>query len=474
MFNLKRHGKIKNDKIMRWRLELSMYDFDIVYRTGEENIPADTLSRVKVMSLTLDKLFELHKALCHPGVSRMSHFVKSRNLPFSIEEIKRMTESCRDCRECKPQYYRPAQSHLIKATQPFERLNLDFKGPLPSTDKKRYILTIIDEYSRFPFAFPCEDVSARTIVACLSELFSVFGMPTYIHSDRGSGFMSAELKSFLLQKGISSSRTTSYNPAGNGQVEKFNGTLWKTVCLALRSKNLPINHWQEVMLDALHSSLLCTATNATPHERLFSFQSKSTSGVSVPSWLATPGKVLLKRQARNSKFEPLVDEVHLIQANPQYALRIRISRWYNNFCRSNRSSRHYNTSHRRRKDRDIYANGRTLVDFSDEEGYGKYLDLHEPYDKYMNIKGIEGSKDLMMFGELHLNFVKRIDYLAYLETFDRLFDIPKEKKTHEYKRYIIVLLDYLYYYCQRVQPLVDLDKEMEETQEEFDRNWAQG
>lgn len=30
-----------------------------------------------------------------------------------------------------------------------------------------------------------------------------------------------------------------------------------------------------------------------------------------------------------------------------------------------------------------------MVDFSDEEGYGKYLDLHEAYDKYINIKGIE-------------------------------------------------------------------------------------
>lgn len=30
-----------------------------------------------------------------------------------------------------------------------------------------------------------------------------------------------------------------------------------------------------------------------------------------------------------------------------------------------------------------------LVDFSDEEGYGKYLDLHEAYDKFINIKGIE-------------------------------------------------------------------------------------
>ncbi|XP_028411958.1 splicing factor 3A subunit 3-like [Dendronephthya gigantea] len=98
-----------------------------------------------------------------------------------------------------------------------------------------------------------------------------------------------------------------------------------------------------------------------------------------------------------------------------------------------------------------------LVDFSDEEGYGKYLDLHEAYDKYINIKGIE-----------------KQDYLTYLETFDRLFDIPKEKKTHEYKRYIIFLLDYLYDYCQRVQPLLDIEKEMKETEEEFENNWSQG
>ena len=31
-------------------------------------------------------------------------------------------------------------------------------------------------------------------------------------------------------------------------------------------------------------------------------------------------------------------------------------------------------------------------------------------------------------------FLQRIDYLTYLETFDRLFDIPKEKKNPEYRR----------------------------------------
>ena len=35
------HRKLKNHKIMRWQIELSIFDFDIVYRCGEENIPAD-------------------------------------------------------------------------------------------------------------------------------------------------------------------------------------------------------------------------------------------------------------------------------------------------------------------------------------------------------------------------------------------------------------------------------------------------
>jgi hypothetical protein len=32
-----------------------------------------------------------------------------------------------------------------------------------------------------------------------------------------------------------------------------------------------------------------------------------------------------------------------------------------------------------------------LVDFTDEEGYGKYLDLHECYIRYFNLKGVEVS-----------------------------------------------------------------------------------
>ncbi len=64
---------------------------------------------------------------------------------------------------------------------------------------------------------------------------------------------------------------------------------------------------------------MCTATNQTPHERFFVHQLRSSKANSIPSWLASPRKVLMKRNVRASKHEPLVDEVDLIDANPHYA-----------------------------------------------------------------------------------------------------------------------------------------------------------
>ena len=125
MFDQWHKGKIKNDKIMRWRVELSCYSFDIVYRPGKENVPSNAFSRNSFAAVLSDSLYQLHQSLSHPGITRISNFIKVQNLPYSVEEIKRMTNTCRICCECKPRYHRPAKSHLIEATQPFERLNID-------------------------------------------------------------------------------------------------------------------------------------------------------------------------------------------------------------------------------------------------------------------------------------------------------------------------------------------------------------
>lgn len=126
----------------------------------------------------------------------------------------------------------------------------------------------------FAFAFPCSDMSSSTVIKCLDQIFTLCGMPSYIHSDHGISFLSQELKQYLSQRGIAMSKTTPYHPIGNGQAERYNGIIWKSVRLYLKSMNLPDSQWELVLPDALHSirSLLSTSTNATPHKRFFNFQ----------------------------------------------------------------------------------------------------------------------------------------------------------------------------------------------------------
>lgn len=252
----------------------------------------------------------------------MFHWLRTKNLPYSLDEVKRMTSECPICAEVKPRFVKH-QGHLIKATSPMERLNIDFKGSVPSNSRNHYILTVVDEYSRFPFAFPCPDLTSATVIKCLSKLFNMFGLPAFVHSDRGSSFLSHELTSFLHSKGVATSLSSPYNPRGNGQVERYNGIIWKTVTLALKNNQLPTTHWESVLDEALHAirSLLCTSTNCTPHERfLSSYPRRTDNGTMLPSWLTTPGTILIKKNVRPSKYDDLVEEAELIDANPEYAL----------------------------------------------------------------------------------------------------------------------------------------------------------
>ena len=133
--------------------------------------------------------------------------------------------------------------------------------------------------------------------------------------------MSQELREFLTSKGVAASCTTSYNPTCNGQVERYNGTVWRGITMSLKSMNLRTEQWQLVLPDVLHSirSLLCTATNETPHERFMNFSRRWSTGSSIPSWLAKLGPVYVKRHVRHSKFDPLVEKADVLQANPNYA-----------------------------------------------------------------------------------------------------------------------------------------------------------
>lgn len=98
-------------------------------------------------------------------------------MPYSVEDICRISSECKICTEIKPRFHH--QGTLIKA--PFERLNMDFKRPLPSVNQNIYFLVLVDEYSRFPFAFLCSDMTSATVKSCSKKLFTMFGALAYIY-----------------------------------------------------------------------------------------------------------------------------------------------------------------------------------------------------------------------------------------------------------------------------------------------------
>lgn len=65
--------------------------------------------------------------------------------------------------------------------------------------------------------------------------------------------------------GIATSRSSPYNPQGNGQVERYNGIIWKTMNLAAKSKH--VKHQKRFIL--FDHFYIYTSINTTPHERIF-------------------------------------------------------------------------------------------------------------------------------------------------------------------------------------------------------------
>ncbi|MCL7022049.1 hypothetical protein MKW94_014125 [Papaver nudicaule] len=85
------------------------------------------------------------------------------------------------------------------------------------------------------------------------------------------------------------------------------------------------------------------------------------------------------------------------------------------------------------------------VVFSGEEGRGRYLDLHEMHNRYVNLDSADESK--------------RIEYATYLDVFSKPEEIScKLKLTKQYKEYLEHMLGYLISFVQRKEPLQDLER----------------
>ena len=142
---------------------------------------SNALFRAFCANIYDNTLRKMHEPLCHLGVICLHHFVDVKNLPYSVDEVCNVFAKCKNCSELRPNFYKPQVAYEIKANQPFKKLLLNFKCP---SSKNCYVMTIIDKYSRFSFGFACSNVNAKTVISFLNQMFVMFSVLDYIHSDK--------------------------------------------------------------------------------------------------------------------------------------------------------------------------------------------------------------------------------------------------------------------------------------------------
>ncbi|CAH8653111.1 unnamed protein product, partial [Dicrocoelium dendriticum] len=97
-------------------------------------------------------------------------------------------------------------------------------GRLPVTrNGNRYLLVLIDYFTKWREAIPIENPDAATVAtAIVNEWIACYGAPLSLHSDQGAVFESHLLQEVCRLLSVRKTRTTSYHPQGNGLVERTN------------------------------------------------------------------------------------------------------------------------------------------------------------------------------------------------------------------------------------------------------------
>ena len=186
--------------------------------------------------------------------------------------------SCRICSLVKPEYI---NAHLkpFLLDAPLQLVATDYIGPLPSDRGFRYMLVIIDAFSRFPEVYPVRDMTVPTLIAAFRDFFARYGFPDALLSDRGTQFQSRAFVDYLSHFQVKKLATTAYRPSTNGICERFNKSLQLKIKASLTERQLPPSRWTQVLplaLMALRNDRHGT-TGFKPTELFFSFRVKDLS-----------------------------------------------------------------------------------------------------------------------------------------------------------------------------------------------------
>lgn len=169
----------------------------------------------------------------HGGIQKTLMKLRERYFwPGMASDVQSMVKGCEVCKCCKTSNStkRPPMGCQQITERPFQRLYIDFMGPYPRTkDGNTYIFVCLDHFSKFVYLKPLRKATACEVIKCLErEMFHVFGVPEFVHSDNGKQFISSLFKEFLQKYGVKHVKTAFYSPQANAS-ERVNRSILQII-----------------------------------------------------------------------------------------------------------------------------------------------------------------------------------------------------------------------------------------------------
>ena len=189
--------------------------------------------------------------------------------PSIQEDVAHFISTCAACITRLPTgpVHHPAVALPIPGI--FHRVAMDLTLGLPVTARGNVGILVVMEYlTKFPILYAIRSKTADEIASKFLNFVCMFGPPNEILTDQGGEFVNAVLISLCANLGIEKRVTSSYSPATNGMVERFNRSLIRA--LVTLAAGHPEN-WDLLLEYAALSyrTRVHSATGATPFELMF-------------------------------------------------------------------------------------------------------------------------------------------------------------------------------------------------------------
>ena len=204
-------------------------------------------------------LEHVHDKAGHMGQDRTLTLLRPRCFwPGMASDVKEHLRECARCVRRTQPVNQVAPLQNVFTTQPMELVCMDYLTLETSKGGFENILVVTDHFTKYSLAYPTRNQTAKMTAQVLYNNFIVhYGFPARLHSDQGRNFESKVIKELCVLGGIEKSRTTPYQPMGNGQCERFNRTLLEM--LGTLETDLKVD-WKTYVAPLVH---MC---NSTQHD----------------------------------------------------------------------------------------------------------------------------------------------------------------------------------------------------------------